>query len=167
VGGEEGALVFDEAGGFFADVADALEGELAGDGVGVDLGGDAEAGGPTVGGFEELGELLAEVAMAWAVVVQVVVEFVGDGGELLEEVMEVLIAAGAAGLGYEILDGFGASVEELNKDDYAIRGDVGRLAELLDFGLREAGFAPLEGVERRGCKEEEEGAEGSKMAHAA
>ena len=33
-----------------------------------------------------------------AVVIQIVVEFVGDGGELVEEVVGVLFAAGFAGM---------------------------------------------------------------------
>ena len=157
VGGEPGALVFDEAGGFVVDVANAFEGERAGDVVGVAVGGGPEGGGPAIGGLEEFGELFAEVGVTRTVVVKVVVELVGDGGELLEEVVEIVFAAGSAGLGDEFLDSFRAGVEEFDKGGDAVGGDVGGLAELLDLGVGH-GFVGVLGVEgERGEKKQEGG----------
>ena len=85
-------------------------------------GGDLSAGGPAIGGFEQLGQRLADVAVARAVVVEVVLELVGDGGELLEEIVRVLFAAGTARMGEEIVDGVGAVVEELDEDEDAVAG---------------------------------------------
>ncbi len=138
VGGEPGLLVFDELGGFFADVADGFESQLAGEVVGCVLGWLLEVGGPALGGIEELGQGFADVAVVGAVVVEIVVELVGDGGELLEQVVGVLLAAGLAWVGVEILDGFVAGVEELDEDEDAIVGEVGGLAELLDLAFGES-----------------------------
>jgi len=104
VGFEPGGLLGDEFGGGFAEVADGFDGDLAGDGVGGVVGRGFEGGGPAVSGLDDLGEGLAEVGVAGAVVVEVVGQLIGDGGELLEEVVGVLLAAGAAGLGVEIVD---------------------------------------------------------------
>ena len=84
--------------------------------------------------------------MVGAVVVEVVVELVGDGGELLEEVVGVLFAAGLARMGVEVLDGLVAGVEELDEDEDAIVGEVGGVAELLDLTFGESGVVAL-GVE--------------------
>jgi len=159
VGFEPGGLFGDEFGGGFAEVADGLEGELAGDGVGGVIGRGLEGGGPAVGGFEDLGEGLAEVGVAGAVVVEVVGELVGDGGELLEQVVGVLLAAGAAGLGVEVVDLLGAEVEELDEEEDAVGGVVAGVADLLDLFLAEGGIAGL-GGERWGEGEERKGRDG-------
>jgi hypothetical protein len=153
VGGEPGLLVFDELGGFFAEIVDGFEGDFAGDAVGVVVGRGLQVRGPTLGGIEELGERLADVAVVRAVVAQVVVELVGDGGELLEEVVGVLFAARAAGVGEEILDGLVTLVEEFDKDHYAVVGDVGGGSELVDLGVGEDVIFLLS-VERRSEGEE-------------
>src|ERR1035437_7606967 len=57
--------------------------------VGLVVGWGFDGGGPALGGFEDLGQGLAQVGVARAVVVEVVGELVGDGGELLEEVVGV------------------------------------------------------------------------------
>ncbi len=96
--------------------------------------------------------------MVGAVVVEVVVELVGDGGELLEEVVGVLFAAGLAGVGEEVLDGFVAGVEELDEDEDAIVGEVGGVAELLDLAFGEGGVVALCACRGR-VSEESEGEE--------
>jgi hypothetical protein len=155
VGEKPGLLVLDEAGGFFADVADGFEGEFAGDAVGSVVGRGLQIGGPALGGVEELGKRLADVAVVGAVVVEIVVELVGDGGELLEEVVSVLLAAGFAGVGEELLNGFVAVVEEFDEDQDTVVGDIGGGAKLLDFGFGEDGIAAL-GVQRQGESAQEE-----------
>ena len=91
-----------------------------------------------------------------AVVVEVVVELVGDGGELFEEVVGVLFAAGFAGVGEEILDGLVAGVEELDEDEDAVGGEVGGVAELLDLAFRERGVGVLR-VQGQSESQEDEG----------
>ena len=81
--GEPGLLVCEELCGFFADVADGLESQFAGEIVGGVFRRLLEIGGPTLGGVKELGQRFADVAVIGAVVVEVVVELVGDVGELL------------------------------------------------------------------------------------
>jgi hypothetical protein len=153
VSGEPGLLLFDETRGFFADVTNGLESQFAGEIVGVVFGGLFKVRGPALGGIEELGQRLSDVAVTGAVVVEVVVELVGDGGELLEEVVGVLFAAGFAGMGEEILNGLVARVEELDEDEDAIIGEVSGLAELLDLAFGQSTFAAL-GVEGQGESEE-------------
>ena len=153
--GEPGFLVFDEVSGFFADVADGFEGQLAGEIVGGVFGRLFDVGGPALGRVEELGEDLADVLVMGAVVVEVVVELVGDGGELLEEVVGVLFAARFAGMGEEILDLLVARVEELDEDEDAIAGIVGRVAELLDLALRHRGVGALSVKGQRESEEDE------------
>src|ERR1019366_3261759 len=75
-------------------------------------------------------------------------EFVGDGGELDEEIVSVLLAAGAAGLGVEVLNCLGARVEEFDEEDDAVAGDKASIAHLIDLLLGE-GRPLLLGVERR------------------
>ena len=135
VGGEPGLLVFDELSGLFADIADGFEGQLAREVVDGVFRGLLQVGGPALGGFEELGQGLADVAVVGAVVVEVVVELVGDGGELLHQVVGVLFAARSAWMGVEIEDRLVAGVEELDEDHDAIIGDIGRLAELFDLSI--------------------------------
>ena len=135
VSGEPGLLLFDETRGFFADVTNGLESQFAGEIVGVVFGGLFKVGGPALGGIEELGQRLSDVAVTGAVVVEVVVELVGDSGELLEEVVGILFAAGFAGMGEEILDGFIARIEEFDEEKDAIVGEVGRFAELFDLAF--------------------------------
>ena len=91
--------------------------------------------------------------MAGAVVVEVVVELVGDGGELLKEVVGVLLATGAAGMGVEVVDLLDAEVEEFDEEEDALVGVVAGLADLLDLGVGEGGVARL-GVEGSGCAED-------------
>src|ERR1700742_4190966 len=143
VGGEPGLLVFDELGGFFADVADGFEGELTGEIVDGVFRWLLDVGGPAFGGVEELGQGFADVAVAGAVVVEVVVELVGDGGELLEEIVGVLFAAGFARMSEELLNCLGAGVEELDEEEDAVVGDVGRFAELFDLAFGEGAFFGL------------------------
>ena len=137
MGGEPCLLLFDEPGGLFAEVADRFEGELAGDVVSVVVGRRLQAGGPAFGGFEELGESLANVAVMRAIVVEVVSQLVGDGGELLEEIVGVLLPAGPAWMGEERLYVFVAIVQKFNEDHDAVVGDIGRRAKLFDFGVGE------------------------------
>src|SRR6266481_5229380 len=85
----------------------------------------------------------ADVAVIGTVVVEVIVELVGDVGELTEEIVGVLFAAGFAGVSEEILDPLVALVEELDEDEDAIVGDVSRVAELLDLRFREGIVAAL------------------------
>jgi len=164
MGGEPGLLVFDEARGFFADVVDGLEGKFAGEIVFRVLGRLFDVGGPAFGGIDELGEDFAEVLMLRAVVVEVVVEFVGDGGELVEEVVGVLFAAGFAGVGEEVLNPLIARVEELDEDEDAIAGVVGGFAELLDFALGHGVVVALLSVKGQGEGEENE-SEGEPTEH--
>ena len=63
--------------------------------------------------------------------------------------MGVLLAAGAAGMGVEVVDLLGAEVEELDEEKDAVGGVVAGLADLVDLGLGEVGIALL-GVEGRG-----------------
>src|SRR5271156_4190097 len=96
---EPGLLLFDHLCGLIVQVVDGFEGESAGDVVGFVVGRGLEVGRPALGGFDELGKDLADVAVAGAVVVKVVIELVGDGGELLEEIVGVLLATGFARTG--------------------------------------------------------------------
>ena len=99
VSGEPGLLVFDQVGGLLADVADGFEGELAGEVVDRVFGRRLDVGGPALGGVEKLGEDFADVFVVGAVVIEVVVELVGDVGELLEEVVGILLRGRACGDG--------------------------------------------------------------------
>lgn len=94
--------------------------------------------------------------MVWAVVIQVVVEFVCNGGELFEEVVGVLFAAGLSGVGVQGSDGVAAGVEEFDEDQDAVVGDIGGGAQLLDLGFREGGIVSLSGVYRGGDGQQEE-----------
>ncbi len=60
-------------------------------------------------------------------------------GELFDQVVGVLFTAWFAGMSEEILNGLAALVEELDEDDDAVGGDVGRVAELLDLFFGEGG----------------------------
>ena len=132
-----------------------FEGQLAREVVGGVVGRLFDVGGPALGGVDEFGQGFADVAMVGAVVVEVVVELVGDGGELFEEVVSVLFAAGFAGVGEEILDRLVAGVEELDEDHDAIVGDVGGVAELLDLAFRQDGVVPLRGQGQAESEENE------------
>ena len=108
----------------------------------------------------------ADVDAAGAVVVEVVGELVGDGGELKDEVVGVLLAAGTAGMGVEVVQLLGAQVEELDEEKDAVGGVVAVLSDLVDLGLGEGGVAGL-GAERRGEGEEEGEGEGEAAEHGA
>jgi hypothetical protein len=140
---EPSFLLFDELRGLVVEVADSFEGEPAGDIVGFVIGWRLQVGGPALGSVDEFGKGFADVAMARTVVVEVIVEFVGDGGELFEEVVRVLLATGFARAGEEILDGFVTGVEELDEEKDAVTGIVGDLSELLDFAIGECGVGAL------------------------
>ncbi len=56
-----------------------------------------------------------------------------------------------AGMSEEILNGLAALVEELDEDDDAVGGDVGRVAELLDLFFGEGGVGFCAG--RRGGRQ--------------
>ena len=86
--------------------------------------------------------------MVGAVVVEVVVELVGDGGELLQQIVGILFATGAAWTGVHLLNAFDPGVQELDEDEDAVVGVVGGVAELLDLAVGEGGVVPL-GVERQ------------------
>ncbi len=154
VSGEPGLLIFDQVGGLLADVADGFEGEFAGEVVYGVFGRRLDVRGPALGGVEKLGEDFADVFVMGAVVVEIVVELVGDVGELLEEVVGILFAAGPAGMGEEVLDLLVARVEELDEDEDAIAWEVGGVAELLYLAFREGVVAAL-GVEGRDEGEED------------
>ena len=81
--------------------------------------------------------------MALAVVFEVVVEVVGDGGELLHLVVDVFFAAGLALAGGEAVDLAGALVEEGDEGEDALWRVVGGVAEFLDFAFGEGGLALL------------------------
>jgi hypothetical protein len=153
VGFEPGGLLFGELGGGLAEVADGFEGDLAGDVVGLVVGWGLDGGGPAFGGFEELGQGFADVGVTRAVVVEVVGELVADGGKLFDEVVGVLLAAGTAGLGVEVVDLLGAEVEELDEEDDAIVGDKAAGTDLLDLAFGESGLMGL-CVEGRGEEED-------------
>jgi hypothetical protein len=89
-----------------------------------------------------------------SVVIEVVVELVGDVGELLEEVVGILFAAGPAGMSEEVLDLLVARVEELDEDEDAIAWEIGGVAELFYFTFRQGVVAAL-GVEGRDEGEED------------
>ena len=72
MGLEPGGLIGGELGGVFAKVAQGLEGELAGDGVGVVIGEGIEIRGPAVDAGKDLGQGAAEVDVAGRVLVEVV-----------------------------------------------------------------------------------------------
>jgi hypothetical protein len=163
VGCEPGLLFFDEVSGFFADVADGFEGQLSGEVVCGVFGRLFDVGGPALGSVEEFGQGFANVAVVGAVVVQVIVQLVGDVGELLEEVVGVLFASGFAGAGEEILNCLVAGVEKFDEDEDAIVGDVGGVAELLDLAFREGTVAAL-GAKGQDQSEENEG-EGEPAEH--
>jgi hypothetical protein len=153
---EPGLLLFDELRGLVVEIADGFEGEPTGDIVGFVIGWGLQVGRPALGGVDELGKGFADVAVARTVVVEVVVELVGDGGELLEEVVCVLFATGFARVGEEILDGFVAGIEEFDEEENAVAGIIGDLSELLDFALGECGLGALS-VEVRSRQEQKEG----------
>ena len=75
--------------------------------------------------------------MAGTVVVEVVLKLVGDGVELVEQVVRVLLASRFARVGVEVLNGLHALVEQLDEEFDALRGIVCGVAELLDLGLGE------------------------------
>jgi hypothetical protein len=152
VGFEPGVLLWDEFVGGLAEVAQGFKGDLAGDVIGVVVRQRAQGGGPAVVGVEDFGEDLAQVGVAGGVVVEVVGELVGDGGELLDEVVGVLLAAGAAGMGVEVLNLLDAEVEELDEEEDALGGVVAGFADLLDLCVGEGGLVAL-GVEGSGCAE--------------
>jgi hypothetical protein len=154
VGGEPGLLVFDELGGFFSEIVDGFEGDFAGDAVGFVVGRGLQVRGPALGGIDQLGERFADVAVMNAVVLEIVIELIGDGGELLEEVVGVLFAPGAAGMGEEVLNGLIALVEKFDEDQDAVVGEIGGGSELVDLGVGEDVIFLLS-VERRG--EDEDG----------
>jgi hypothetical protein len=153
VGGEPCFLIFNHLRGFFADVADGFEGQLAREIVGGVFRRLLEIGSPALGGFEKFGQCFADVVVTGAVVVEIIVQLVGDAGELFEEVVGVLFAAGFARVSVKIKDRLVSGVEKLDEDRDAIVGDVGRLAELFDLALREGVVAVL-GVERQNESEE-------------
>jgi hypothetical protein len=152
---EVGGLGGLEFGGVFAEVADGFEGYFAGDAVGGVVGRGLEGGGPAVGGVDDLGQDFAQVDVAGAVVVEVVGELVGDGGELLDEVVGILLAAGAAGMGVEVLNLVDAEVEEFDEEEDAGFGVVAGVADLVDLGLGEGVVVLDLGVERWGQREGE------------
>jgi hypothetical protein len=155
VSGKPGLLISDELRGFFADVADGLKGKFAREVICGVFGRLFEVGGPALGGVEKLGQDFTDVAMVGTVVVEVVVEFVGDGGKLLEEIVCVFFATGFARVSEEILDGLVARIEELDEDQNAIAGDIGGVAKLLDLSFRESALATL-GMERQRKSEHNE-----------
>ena len=70
--------------------------------------------------------------------------------------MGVLLAAGAAGMGVEVVQLLGAQVEELDEEKDAVGGVVAVLSDLIDLGLGEGGVGRL-GAEGNGEGEEYEG----------
>jgi hypothetical protein len=162
VGEEPGLLLSDELGGLIVEVVDGFECEPAGDVVGFVVGRGFQVGGPALGGFDQLRQGFADVAVTGAIVVEVVVELVGDSCELLEKIVGVLLAAGFTRSGEEILNGFVAGVEELDEEENAVVGIVGDLSELLDFAVGERGIGALGGKgrnKREQKKDEQESAE--------
>jgi hypothetical protein len=81
--------------------------------------------------------------MAGAIVVKVVIEFVGDGCELLHEIVGVLFASRFAGMSVEVLYFLVACVEELDKDEDAVVWKIGGLAQLLDLAFGECAISTL------------------------
>lgn len=159
MGSEPGALGFDEFRGVLAEIVDGIEGQFAGDVVGLVVGRGFDVGGPAIGGLEKLGERFADVVVAAAVFVEVVFELVDDGSELFEEVVGVLLAARAARGGEEIMDSIGALVEEPGEDENTVARNVSGFAELLDLCFRESVVVVL-GVKRpnvKRCGERENG----------
>ena len=162
MGGEPGFLVCNELGGVLAEIIDGVKSQLARDVVGLIVGWGLNVGGPAVGGLKEFGEGFADVAVAGAVIVEVVFQFVGDGSELFEEVVGVLLAAGVMRIREEVMKGADALVEKLDEDEDAVARDVSGVAELFDLGVRERVVVAL-GVERHVERENSEGeAESSK-----
>ena len=70
--------------------------------------------------------------------------------------MGVLLAAGAAGMGVEVLQLLGAEVEELDEEKDAVGGVVAILSDLVDLSLGERGVFLL-GAEGNGEGEKREG----------
>jgi hypothetical protein len=162
VGGEPDSLFLHELGGGFAEVADCLEGKFARDVVGFVVCGSFESCGPALGGAEEFGESLAQVAVGRAVVVEIIVKLVGDVSELFEEIVDVLLPAGFARPCGKGADGLGTLVQKLDENENAVTGDVGGVPKLLDFGVRERGAFAL-GVEGLDKKQKE--SEGEEARH--
>jgi hypothetical protein len=158
MGGEPGLLLFDEVRDLFANVTDGFEGKFAREVVDGIFRGLFQVGGPALGGVKEFGQRFADVAVVRTVVVEVVVELVGDGGELFEQVVRVLFATGFARMGEEVLDCLVAGVEKLDEDENTIVGKVGGLAELLDLAFREGRVGTLS-VERQSESDENESEE--------
>lgn len=157
---EPDGLFGGEFGCGFAEVADGFESKLAGDAVCLIVRRGFEGGGPAVGCFEDFGQGAPQVGMAWAIVVEVIGEFVSDGCELIEEVVGVLLATGAARLCVEIGDFLCAEVEEFDECEDTVGGVVAEFANLFDLGLGE-GVVGMLGVQGRGEDEEsEQGVEG-------
>jgi hypothetical protein len=159
---EPGLLLSDELRGLIVEIANGFEGEPTGDVVGLVVGRGFQVGGPALGGFNQLGQGFANVAVTGAVVVQIVVELVGDGSELLEEIVGVLLAAGLTRSGEEILYGFVAGIEKLDENKNAVVGIVGDLSELLYFAVGKGGVGTLGGngrSKREQKKDEQESAE--------
>ena len=154
--GEPGLLALDEFGGVLAEIANGFEGQFAGDVVCLVVRCRLDAGGPAVGGLEKLGERFADVTVASAVIVEVVLKLVRDGGELFKEIVRVLFAARTARFGEEVMDGDGAIIEETDEGQDTITGSVSRFAKLLDLGIGEGMIAAL-CVERRVESEKDEG----------
>ncbi len=69
--------------------------------------------------------------------------------------MGVLLAAGAAGLGVEVVNLLGTQVEELHEEQDAVGGFVAGFADLLNFFVGEVGLLLRLGVEGYGERGEE------------
>ena len=156
MGGEPRLLLSDHLGGLFAEIADGLERQPALDVVGVVVRRRLDGGGPAFKSIDEFRKRLADVAVAGTVVVEVVIELVCEGSELLEEIVGVLLAAGTAGFRVEILQGLDADVDELDEDHDTVIGDVSGVAEFFDLFFGESGFSALCAEWQRESQEGEE-----------
>jgi hypothetical protein len=81
--------------------------------------------------------------VAGTVVCQVVVEFIGDRGELLQQVVGVLFPAGATWLRIHILDALHARVQKFDEQQDGLGGYVAGLPHLLNFFVGERTGARL------------------------
>jgi hypothetical protein len=140
---EPGLLLFDKTRYLLADVANGLQSKFAREIVDRVVGRLFEVGGPTLGRLQKFGQSFANIAVAWAVVVEVIVELVRDRGELVKKIVRVLFASRFAGMSVELLDRFITGVEEFDEDENAIVRNIGSFTKLLNLAFGERGVGAL------------------------
>src|SRR6185312_6761970 len=126
----------DKLGSVVPKISDRFKSQLAGYVISGIVGRGLDVRRPAVCSLDKFRQRLADVTVPRGIVVEVVLQLVGDGGELLKEIVSILFAAGTAWMREQVMDGPGTFVKEFNEDHDAVARNIRRVAKLLYLSVR-------------------------------